>query len=528
MHTVISFSRGGNVDPITLEIVKNKLKGITEEMGASLIRTAYSPNIKERKDCSCAVFDKKGRMIAQAEHIPVHLGAMPFAVRSIMKKDYRDGDLFILNDPYLGGTHLPDITLVSPIFRTELIGFAVTRAHHADIGGKTPGSMPSDSTEIYEEGLIIPPIKLISQGDLQHDVVDLILSNVRTRREREGDLRAQISANAVGVTRFRELSEDYPALHRYTNGVLRYSEEIMREELKKMPDLTVSGEDILEWDEQITLRVTVRKRRDSLSIDFSGTDGEIPGNLNCVESITRSAVYYTIMGLMHREIMINEGCYRPIEIIVPEGTILNARTPRAVVAGNVETSQRIVDILMSTFSQIVPDRIIAQSQGTMNNIIIGGRTDDESFTYYETIGGGMGASPIHDGESGVHSHMTNTLNTPIEALETAYPLRVLRYSLRENSGGEGTHRGGDGIIREIQVLTDCVLSVISERREAAPKGIFGGTEGKKGINLINGKEIPGKHSAQLKRGDVVTIKTPGGGGYGSWNWMRVQQRNPVR
>jgi N-methylhydantoinase B len=502
------------MDPITLEIVKNKLKGITEEMGASLVRTAYSPNIKERKDCSSAVFDNKGQMAAQAEHIPVHLGAMPFAVRSIMEKEYHEGDVFILNDPYLGGTHLPDITLVSPVFGGDLIGFVVTRAHHADIGGKMPGSMPADSTELYEEGLVIPPIKIISRGELQQDVMDLILSNVRTQRERRGDIYAQISANAIGTSRVQELSRQYTELPRYIEEILSYSESIMRKELEKMPDITVKSDDYLEWDTPIKLQVEVEKRHDELSIDFSGTDKDISGNLNCVESITLSAVYYTIIGLMHRDIMINEGCYRPVTVTVPHGTILNARKPRAVVAGNVETSQRIVDVLMRAFSQIVPDRVIAQSQGTMNNLIIGGRYNDESFTYYETIGGGVGASRHRSGESGVHSHMTNTLNTPIEALETAYPLRVLRYSLRENSGGTGTHNGGDGIVREIRVLADSTLSIISERREIAPKGVFGGNDAKKGVNLVNGKKVPGKYSVQLKESDVVTIMTPGGGGYG--------------
>ncbi|MEA1993621.1 MAG: hydantoinase B/oxoprolinase family protein [Euryarchaeota archaeon] len=502
------------MDPITLEIVKNKLIGVTEEMGASLVRTAYSPNIKERKDCSCAVFDRYGRLTAQAEHIPVHLGAMPLAVKSIMTREFEEGDVFILNDPYLGGTHLPDITLVSPVFDKELIGFVVTRAHHADIGGKMPGSMPSDSRELYEEGLIIPPIKIISEGETQQDILNLILSNVRTKKEREGDIKAQISANAIGAKRLVALSEGYPHLDMHIEEILRYSERIVRQELEKMPEIRTESEEFLEWDERIRIHAELEKKRDTLSIDFSGSDKDIPGNLNCVESITLSAVYYTIMGLMQRDIMINDGCYRPVNVTVPKGTILNALKPRAVVAGNVETSQRIVDLLMNAFSRIVPKRVIAQSQGTMNNIIIGGRYNDESFTYYETIGGGVGASLFNNGESGIHSHMTNTLNTPVEALETEYPLRVLRYSLRENSGGMGNHRGGEGIIREIQVLTDCTLSILSERREIAPKGLFGGKDGQKGANLINGKKIPGKHSARLKKGDVVTIKTPGGGGYG--------------
>jgi len=502
------------MDPITLEIIKNKLIGITEEMGASLVRTAYSPNIKERKDCSCAVFDKRGRLIAQAEHIPVHLGAMPFAVKTIIDKDLKKGDVFILNDPYLGGTHLPDITLISPVFDKELIGFVVTRAHHSDVGGKTPGSMPSDSIEIYEEGLIIPPVKIISEGKIQRDIMDLILSNVRTKKEREGDIKAQISANSIGGARFLDVYRKYPDFDQYTEEILNYSEKIVRKELKRMPDMKVRSEDYLEWEKLIKVRVEVEKKKDELFIDFSGTDREISGNLNCVESITLSSVYYMIIGLMQRDLMINEGCYRPIKVKIPKGTVLNAEKPKAVVAGNVETSQRIVDVLMDAFSKIVPERVIAQSQGTMNNIIIGGMHKNKSFTYYETIGGGMGASLFNDGESGVHSHMTNTLNTPVEALETEYPLRILRYSLRDNSGGSGKYKGGNGIIREIQVLTECVISIISERREIAPKGLFGGQDAKKGVNLLNGKKIPGKCTLKLKKGDIITIKTPGGGGCG--------------
>ncbi len=502
------------MDPITLEIVKNKLVGITEEMGASLVRTAYSPNIKERRDCSCAIFDRHGRLMAQAEHIPVHLGAMPFAVNSIMNKEFNEGDIFILNDPYLGGTHLPDITLVSPVFEKELIGFAVSRAHHADVGGKTPGSMPSDSKEIYEEGIIIPPIKIVSEGTIQQDVMDLILSNVRTEKERRGDIKAQIAANTIGTTRFRELYRAYSSFDAYVEEVLRYSERIIRKELSKMPKMKVKSQDYLEWDEKIAIKVELEKKNDELYIDFSGTAEDIPGNLNSVESITLSAVYYTLVGLIQRDLMINEGCYRPLYVTVPEKTIVNAQKPRALVAGNVETSQRIVDVLMNAFSQIVPERVIAQSQGTMNNIIIGGSYNGENFTYYETIGGGMGASSSKDGESGVHSHMTNTLNTPIEALETEYPLYVRRYALRGGSGGPGGHRGGDGIIKEIQVLTDCTMSIISERRKIAPTGLFGGLDGKKGVNLLNGEEIPGKCTLNLKKGDIITIKTPGGGGYG--------------
>ncbi|MCK4637119.1 MAG: hydantoinase B/oxoprolinase family protein [Methanomicrobia archaeon] len=502
------------MDPITLEIIRNKLIGITEEMGVSLVRTAYSPNIKERKDCSCAIFDRHGRLIAQAEHIPVHLGAMPFAVKTILDKEFKKGDVFILNDPYLGGTHLPDITLVSPVFDKELIGFVVTRAHHSDVGGKTPGSMPSDSTEIYEEGLIIPPVKIISEGKIQRDIVDLILSNVRTKKEREGDIKAQISANSTGEVRLLDVYRRYPDFDQYTEEILRYSETIVRKELKKMQDIKVRSEDYLEWEKLIKIRVEVEKKNDELFIDFSGTDKEISGNLNCVESITLSSVYYMIIGLMQRDLMINEGCYRPIKVKIPKGTILNAKKPKAVVAGNVETSQRIVDVLMGAFSKIVPERVIAQSQGTMNNIIIGGTHKNRNFTYYETIGGGMGASLFNNGESGVHCHMTNTLNTPIESLETEYPLHVLRYSLRDNSGGSGNHKGGSGIIREIQVLTDCIISIISERREIAPKGLFGGQNAEKGVNLLNGKKIPGKCTLKLKKEDIVTIETPGGGGCG--------------
>jgi len=502
------------MDPVTIEIIKNKLIGITEEMGASLVRTAFSPNIKERKDCSCAIFDSKGRLIAQAEHIPVHLGAMPFAVKAILDREVKEGDVFILNDPYLGGTHLPDITLISPVFERELIGFAVSRAHHSDVGGKTPGSMPSDSTEIYEEGLIIPPVKIISEGKVQRDIFDLILNNVRTKREREGDIKAQISANKIGVQRFKEIYRKYNNFVGYLEEILNYSEKIVRKELKKMPDGVSSSEDHLEWKDPIKIKVKIEKKGDELFIDFSGTDKEIHGNLNCVKSITLSSIYYMLICLMQRNIMINEGCYRPLHVKIPKRSILNAEKPKAVAAGNVETSQRIVDVLMDAFSKIIPERVIAQSQGTMNNLIIGGEYRGKNFTYYETIGGGMGASLFNDGESGIHSHMTNTLNTPVEALETEYPLRILRYSLRENSGGEGKHRGGDGIIREIQVLTDCTVSIISERREIEPKGLFGGKNGKKGVNLLNGKKIPGKCTLKLKKGDIITIKTPGGGGYG--------------
>jgi N-methylhydantoinase B len=506
---------GERLDPVTLSVLASALAGIAEEMGAVLIRGAYSSNIKERRDCSAALFDADGNMVAQAEHIPVHLGAMPESVAAVMERDPRPGDVFALNDPYSGGTHLPDITLVSPIAPNgDILGFAVTRAHHSDVGGMRPGSMPSDSREIWQEGLVIPPVRLFAEGDYAADVLALLLANVRTPDVRRGDLRAQIAAHRLAEARVGELAErrGRDVLLAAFAQVLQYAERRTREALGEVPDGTYRAEGEIEGDgatdDDLPLKVAVTVDGDAMRVDFEGTANQTAGNVNCPLAVTRSACYFALRVLLPDDVPANAGAYAPLEIAAPEGSLVNARSPAAVVAGNVETSQRIADTVLLALSQAVD--LPAQGQGTMNNLVMGG----PGWTYYETIGGGQGASRDADGPSGVHVGMSNTLNTPVEALELEYPLRVERYELDYESGGEGAHRGGDGIIRAVRVLEPASLSLLTDRRRHAPQGIDGGGEGQPGANLLGDEELPPKASRELAEGDVVTIRTPGGGGAG--------------
>lgn len=525
-------------DPIRLEVYKHFFSAIAEEMGAVLRKASFSPNIKERRDYSCAIFDAQGSMIAQAAHIPVHLGSMPLSVKSAISKFSQNGehlmpgDTVILNDPFLGGTHLPDITLVTPVFMDEdsyiPVAFVASRAHHADIGGITPGSMPI-AREIYQEGLIIPPVKLVSAGKLNHDVLDLILANVRTPEERNGDLNAQIGANQRGVSRLEELIRRYglQEVSFFMKELLIYTERMTRKLLSELPDGKFTFVDHLDnngiTEEEITIKVTITIRDDTAMVDFTGSASQQVGSVNAVYAITLSAVNYVFRSLIGLDVPNNSGCLIPIQIIAPQGSIVNAVHPAPVAGGNVETSQRIVDVLLGALAQACPDRIPAASQGTMNNVSIGGWDPERNrfFTYYETIGGGMGASPNSDGTSAIHSHMTNTLNTPIEALEYTYPLQVIRYCIREHSGGEGRYAGGDGIIREIKLLSNAQVTLLTERRNTQPYGLSGGSPGQSGENkLTHGSEVtilPGKGSFHLAKEDILSINTPGGGGYGRKN-----------
>jgi N-methylhydantoinase B len=447
----------------------------------------------------------------------VHLGAMPEAVAAVMRRDPRPGDVFAINDPYSGGTHLPDITLVSPIsYENDILGFAVTRAHHSDVGGMRPGSMPSDSREVYQEGIIIPPVRLVQGGEYVQDVLDLLLANVRTPAIRRGDLRAQIAANNIAEERIGELIErrDKETVLAAFDEVISYAEKRAREAIRELPDGEYSAEDVVEGDgivdEDIPIKVSVTVENDSMTIDFSGTADAVRGNVNCPLPVTRSACYFALRVLLPKDILANAGTYAPLEIKAPEGSLVNAKSPSAVVAGNVETSNRIADAVLAAFASFAPEEVPAQGQGTMNNTIIGG----PGWTYYETIGGGQGASSKGPGPSGVHVGMSNTLNTPIEAFELEYPMRVERYELLYESGGAGENRGGDGIVRSVRVLEPASLSLLSDRRRYPPRGANGGESGAVGENLLNDEDLPPKVSWELEEGDVVTVITPGGGGYG--------------
>ncbi|MGH3106262.1 MAG: hydantoinase B/oxoprolinase family protein [Rubrobacteraceae bacterium] len=505
------------LDPVTLSVLASGLAGIAEEMGAVLIRGSYSSNIKERRDCSTALFDAQGRMVAQAEHIPVHLGAMPEAVAAIMARDPEPGDVFAINDPYSGGTHLPDITLVSPVApEGEIIGYAVTRAHHSDVGGMRPGSAPSDSREIFQEGIIIPPVRLVRGGEYVGDVLDLLLANVRTPAIRRGDLRAQIAANNIAEQRTGELIErrGKDTVLAAFEEVISYAEKRTREAIRDLPDGERAAEDFMEGDgisdEDIPIRANVSIEGDSMTIDFAGTADTVRGNVNCPLPVTRSACYFALRVLLPDDVPANAGTYAPLTIRAPEGSLINATYPAAVVAGNVETSSRIADAVLSALSSFAPEEVPAQGQGTMNNLVIGG----SGWTYYETIGGGQGASAKGEGPSGVHVGMSNTFNTPIEAFEMEYPMRVERYELLYGSGGNGEHRGGDGIVRAVRVLEPASLSLLTDRRRHRPNGASGGEPGRVGRNLLDGEELPPKVSREMEEGDVVTVETPGGGGYG--------------
>jgi N-methylhydantoinase B len=556
-------------DPIELEVFKNLYHSIAEEMGAALRRTAFSPNIKERRDYSCAVFDAAGEVIAMGDHMPVHLGSMPMSVRAAIDAGamgagaMRPGDVVMLNDPFRGGTHLPDITLVAPVYvgrmarallpakagrkRTSVAAnrpdfYVASRAHHADVGGAYPGSMGL-CREINQEGVRIPPVKLVRRGAMDADVLAMLLNNVRTPEEREGDLGAQIAACHTGAERLREVCSRYGVAHARCAAInlLDYSEELMHAFLQSVPAGEYRAEDFLDGDGvsdrpiKISVAVTVHQAEKKrarerphrmVTVDFTGSDPQVEGSVNAVAAITYSACFYVFRCLLAEDVPAAAGLMRPIDVIAPQGTIVNARPPAAVAGGNVETSQRIVDVVLRALAQAIPDRIPAAAAGTMNNLTIGGMhlsAEDprtaEPFAYYETIAGGMGARPGKPGVSGVHTHMTNSLNTPAEALEYAYPLRVRRYSLRPGSGGDGKFRGGDGIVREIEVLTDCEVTMLADRRSRGPWGLSGGGDGAPGKTFITRRDgavesMPAKFSTRLQKGERITIETPGGGGWG--------------
>jgi N-methylhydantoinase B len=487
---------------IELQVIGAALRSIADEMGAALVRSAFSANIKERRDCSTALFDARGRMVAQAEHIPVHLGAMPDAVAAVRAHDPGPDDVWILNDPFAGGTHLPDITLVT---RTR-VGFAVTRAHHADVGAAEPGSLPAESRRLEEEGVVIPPTQL------DDAVLEQLVSQMRNPNERRGDLRAQLAAHGLAARRLEELCQrrGQPRVEAAMDELHAYSERLVRAAIGRLPDGRFEAADTLEpaGGGELEIRAAVTVAGDEVEIDFTGTSAQHDGNLNCPLAVTRSACYFVVRCLTDPDVPASGGAFAPVHVRAPEGSLVNARPPAAVAAGNVETSSRIVDVVFSAFGQALP--VPAQGQGTMNNLTLG----NERFTYYETVGGGQGACPDADGPSGVHVAMSNTLSTPAEALELAYPLRVERHELRVGSGGRGEHRGGDGVVRELSVLEECRLSLVGERRRRGPSGARGGGPGEPGRNLLNGEELPAKTTRSLRAGDVVRVETPGGGGYG--------------
>jgi N-methylhydantoinase B len=548
------------MDSIKLEIYRSLYTSVAEEMGVSLRRTAFSPNIKERRDYSCAVFDRKGRLIAQGDHMPVHLGSMPMSVRAAIEHcEMGPGDVVILNDPYAGGTHLPDVTMVAPVYgKTRRQGegetrrqkrsankislsppllvspssshplfYVANRAHHADIGGATPGSMGA-ATEIYQEGIRIPPIRIVQAGALNRDVFNLLLANVRGREEREGDFDAQLGALRVGSERLLEIVDRYGfrEADEYAGRLVEYAARLMRRTLAAIPDGVYEAEEFLDDDgesnDPVRIVARIEIRGDRASVDFTGSAAQVKGPINAVEAITVSAAYYVFRCLIPGDVPASAGILDPIQVIAPSGSIVNALPPAPVAGGNVETSQRIVDTLLKALAQAVPELIPAASQGTMNNLTVGGWDGryGREFAYYETIAGGMGARPTADGISAVHTHMTNSLNTPVEALEYAYPMRVRRYAIRKNSGGKGKRTGGDGVIREIELLTDARVTLLADRRKFAPYGLNGGGDAKKGqAELIepNGRKrrLPSKFSIQVKPGARLLIETPGGGGCGS-------------
>jgi N-methylhydantoinase B len=526
-------------DPVELEVFKNLFHSIAEEMGAALRRTAFSPNIKERRDYSCAVFDAHAEVVAMGDHMPVHLGSMPMSVRAAMDElELNAGDIAILNDPFRGGTHLPDITLVAPVHLRggkQPAFYVASRAHHADVGGTYPGSMGT-CEEIYQEGLRIPPVKLVVGGQMQRDVLALLLSNVRTPEEREGDLGAQIAACHTGAERLRRLCARY-GLRRVQAAMAdlqSYSEQIMRAFLAQIPPGTYTAEDFLDddgvTDQPVRLAVQIKvptstaiKKGAAVTVDFTGSSPQVRGSINAVEAITFSACYYVFRCLLAEDVPATAGLLRPVRLIAPSGTVVNARPPAAVAGGNVEMSQRTVDVLLRALAQAIPTRIPAAASGTMNNLTIGGlddRAEPVPFAYYETIAGGMGARPTKDGVSGVHTHMTNSLNTPAEALEYAYPIRITEYSIRKGSGGAGKYRGGDGIVREVELLSDSQVTLLADRRKHGPYGLNGGADGAAGrttvIHLGGAAEVlPGKCSVRLKKGTRVRVETSGGGGWGA-------------
>jgi N-methylhydantoinase B len=520
------------ISPVDISIFQSMTHSIAEEMGAALRRTSFSPNIKERRDYSCAIFDGDGLVIAMGDHMPVHLGSMPMSVKAAIEAlTLERGDIAILNDPYRGGTHLPDITMVMPVFAendARPVFYTATRAHHADVGGMYPGSM-GPCREIYQEGLRIPPIKIVRGGEIDASVLKLLLYNVRTPVERDGDLQAQIGACRVGERRLGELITKYqrPMIERLSKKLFDYSERLTRAELSRMPAGEFAAEDFLDDDgagsEPIGIRVklTIDPVAATAVVDFTGSDPQIESSLNAVLAITYSAVYYVFRCLLPSDAPATAGLMRPITLIAPQGTIINANLPAPVAGGNVETSQRIVDVLLRALAIVLPHRVPAASSGTMTNLTIGGidPRHNAPFAYYETTAGGMGARPDRDGISGVHMHMTNSLNTPIEALEYAYPFRAHRYSYRPASGGQGRFSGGDGLIRELELLTDAQVTLLADRQKIGPYGLQGGSNGTPGcVSILHQGEshkVPSKGSFKARKGDLIRVETPGGGGWGS-------------
>ena len=523
-------ARQRSADAMRLEIFKNIFHSIAEEMGAALRRSAFSPNIKERRDYSCAVYDSNGEVLAMGDHMPVHLGSMPASVAAARAAlTFEAGDIALLNDPFAGGTHLPDLTLVMPVFLARKSApqfFVASRAHHADIGGALAGSM-GPASEIYQEGLRLPPVKIFRKGQMNRDVLNVVLANVRTPAEREGDLSAQIASCRLGERRLREVAGKYgmPEVARYASHLLDYSEKMMRDTIRFMRPGIYRGEDFLDGDgignKPLRIRAKIRIQASSVLVDFSGSARQCAGNVNAVEAIAISAVYYVFRCLVREDVPATSGLLRPIKVITPCGTIVNATLPSAVAGGNVETSQRMVDTLLLALAKAAPGQIPAASQGTMNNLTFGGfnaSRDGQPFTYYETIAGGCGGSSRGEGASATHSHMTNSWNTPAEVLEQIYPVRVKRYAIRSRSGGAGRNRGGDGVVRELEFLCPAEVGLLTDRRETAPYGLQGGRYAKRGKNTLKrgatSKALPGKTSFSVTVGDILRIETPGGGGWG--------------
>ena len=516
-------------DPVRIELFRNLLAGLAEEMGAALQRSSFSANIKERRDFSCALFDAAGRMVAQGENIPVHLGSMPASVLAALTLVRPGpGEMVLLNDPYHGGTHLPDLTLVAPFFGDgdkEASFFLANRAHHSDVGGMSAGSMPL-AREIFQEGLVIPPVRLVRDGAMDPDILRLVLANVRTPAEREGDLEAQVAACRLGQRRVGEMARRYglAELGERAAELIAYAERMMRRTIEGIPDGDYRFEDHLDGDgeteEPVPIRVAVRIRGAAAEVDFAGSSSQRPGCVNAVASITRSAVYYVFRCLAEDRIPSNHGCFEPIRVLVPRGSVLDALPPAAVAGGNVETSQRVVDVVLGALASALPGRIPAASQGSMNNLAFGGSLPEGGgpFAYYETTGGGAGAGPNGPGLGGVHTHMTNSLNTPVEALEHSYPILIRRYELRTGSGGSGRHRGGDGIVREVEFRAPAEVTLLTERRGGGPWGLHGGAAGAAGRNRLSSggrvEELPAKHRRMVRAGDRLTLETPGGGGWG--------------
>ena len=508
------------IDPITLEVARNRFAAIADEMGVVLRRTSLSPNIKERADCSAAVFTPDGEMLAQAEHIPVHLGSMPASVRACLERfDPIPGVQYAVNDPYHGGTHLNDLTIVAPVFANgRHIAWVGNRAHHADVGGEAPGSMPAHAIRLEQEGHIVPPMVAVRDGAWSDEFVQPFVSASRTPWERRGDLDGQMGANAVAVRRLVELveSEGVERFFAVADALLGYGERRMAAALADLPDGIYEFEDYMEHGvADVAIRVAVTVDGESLHADFTGSDPQVEANFNAVEAVTRSCLYYAVRVATDPSIPANGGCYRPISLTVPEGTVVNARPPAAVAAGNVETSQRIADVLLGALARAAPERVPAASQGTMNNVLVG----NDEFAYYETVAGGQGARPYRDGQSGIQTGMTNTQNTPIESLHTHYPFRVTAYTLRRDSGGAGKFRGGDGIRREIEFGTDATLSLMGERRRIGPWGLAGGDPGAVGEDWLisasgDTERLAGKTTVAVSRGDRLVVLTPGGGGWG--------------